>query len=90
MTDDEYDKLTEQCTISITGPRLAYAPMLTDIMQRINDRYVDVASLVQLTCREPERDGSRTYIMHVTFRSGGGIVIGCLRRTQDAETEYHS
>jgi hypothetical protein len=85
----DYDKIASRMDIEIISVQLAHASMLLDVMQRAA-AYYDSARRIEITVREPERDGSIEYIMHVQYISGGSITIGALRRTADAETEFHS
>lgn len=85
----DYDKLTEQCVITITGPRMANPELLRDVMARTST-WAEQASSIVITCIGPEKDGSEMIHMGVTYRSGGGIHIGCLRRSPTEATEFHS
>lgn len=89
MTDDDYKKLDSRMEIEIRSVMLALPGMLADVLTRVA-HYKDTAKKVTITCNAPERDGDRMYIMVIEYVSGGSITVGALRRTQDAETEYHS
>ena len=85
----DYDKILSNMVIDIRGVRLADPAMLGAILQRVA-YYHDTAKEITITCTEPDRDGSTMYILQVTYRSGGGITIGALRRAPGAEIEFHS
>lgn len=88
--DDMYQKLDSRMNIEIVSVALAHPPMLSDILQRLAMQYRDSARRVTITCREPERDGSLMYIVHIEYLGGSSLTVGALRRTLDAQTEYHS
>ncbi len=78
-----YDDIESELAITIKGVKLAYAPMLADVLRRVGQRFTE--GPITIYCAEPDRDQSIQYILQTP-----GITICCLRRTQDAETEYHS
>ncbi len=92
MTD--YDKIDSLLTIEVrsiafTENNPALMLMLIDVMRRATG-YGSTAKRIVISVFEPEKDGSTTFHMHVEYANGGGIHIGCLRRTPFAETEFHS
>lgn len=64
--------------------------MLTDILARVALCHAIIAETVVIFCPPAEKDGTKHYTMRVNYRSGGGITIGCLRRGNSEETEFHS
>lgn len=85
----DYDKIMSRMNIEIISVQLAHAGLLIDVLSRAA-AYYDSAKRIEITVREPERDGSLHYIMFVEYIHGGSITIGALRRTSASETEFHS
>lgn len=89
LTDQDYANLASRMEIEIISVALAHPPMLADVLARMAG-YKDSAHKITITVREAERDGSITYIVFIEYINGGSITVGALRRSIDAETEYHS
>lgn len=88
------DKFFSELNIKIVGVGLAagntpMTVMLMDVVGRAAS-YVDSAKQITITVCEPGKDGSIEYPMVVEYTGGGRILIGALRRTPFAPTEYHS
>ena len=85
------EQLDSRCTIEIVGVMLSVnEPAMVQAVLARAARHTHAATKIEIFCDEPKANGWLEWTMRITYRSGHGITIGCIRRTVDAEVEFHS